>query len=97
MLLPRFISYRRSQVLAAAMLALLFAGCGGSSPVKSDNRQVEKTGAAADGSVVDAVIPPVAMTLFEQATASMASGDFLDAELRFKEFLLQYRITRAPR
>jgi Flp pilus assembly protein TadD len=28
--------------------------------------------------------------LFEQAAASMASGDFVDAELRFKEFLLQY-------
>jgi tetratricopeptide (TPR) repeat protein len=35
-------------------------------------------------------IPPQALTLFEQAVAVMASGDFLDAELRFKEFLLQY-------
>ena len=28
--------------------------------------------------------------MYEQAVAVMASGDFLDAELRFKEFLLQY-------
>ena len=28
--------------------------------------------------------------MFEQATAVMASGDFLDAELRFKEFLLRF-------
>ena len=28
--------------------------------------------------------------MFEQATAVMASGDYLDAELRFKEFLLRY-------
>jgi tetratricopeptide (TPR) repeat protein len=28
--------------------------------------------------------------MFEQATAVMAAGDYLDAELRFKEFLLQY-------
>jgi tetratricopeptide (TPR) repeat protein len=28
--------------------------------------------------------------MFEQAVAVMASGDYLDAELRFKEFLLHY-------
>jgi len=28
--------------------------------------------------------------MYEQAVAVMASGDYLDAELRFKEFLLQY-------
>ncbi|MDH3430857.1 MAG: tetratricopeptide repeat protein [Gammaproteobacteria bacterium] len=28
--------------------------------------------------------------MFEQAVAVMAAGDFVDAELRFKEFLLQY-------
>jgi tetratricopeptide (TPR) repeat protein len=28
--------------------------------------------------------------MYEQAVAAMASGDFLDAELRFKEFLLEY-------
>jgi Tfp pilus assembly protein PilF len=28
--------------------------------------------------------------MYEQAVAVMASGDFLDAELRLKEFLLQY-------
>ena len=28
--------------------------------------------------------------MYEQAAAIMASGDFLEAELRFKEFLLQY-------
>jgi Flp pilus assembly protein TadD len=35
-------------------------------------------------------IPPQALTLFEQAVAVMAAGDFVDAELRFEEFLLQY-------
>jgi tetratricopeptide (TPR) repeat protein len=28
--------------------------------------------------------------MFEQATSVMAAGDYLDAELRFKEFLLRY-------
>ena len=36
------------------------------------------------------VIPPEARTLFEQAAAVMAAGDFVDAELRFKEFVLLY-------
>jgi len=35
-------------------------------------------------------IPPEAQTLFEQAAASMAAGDAVDAELRFKEFVLLY-------
>jgi len=35
-------------------------------------------------------VPPRALTLFEQAVASMAAGDTIDAELRFQEFLLQY-------
>jgi tetratricopeptide (TPR) repeat protein len=35
-------------------------------------------------------VPPQAQTLYEQAVASMAAGDAIDAELRFQEFLLQY-------
>jgi len=30
------------------------------------------------------------LTLYEQATAAMAAGDNIEAQLRFKEFLLQY-------
>ncbi len=35
-------------------------------------------------------IPPQAQTMFEQAVAVMAAGDYLDAELRLQEFLLRY-------
>jgi tetratricopeptide (TPR) repeat protein len=35
-------------------------------------------------------VPPRVLTLYEQAVASMAAGDTIDAELRFQEFLLQY-------
>ena len=35
-------------------------------------------------------VPPDAVTLFEQATAIMAAGDFAGAELRFNEFVLLY-------
>jgi tetratricopeptide (TPR) repeat protein len=35
-------------------------------------------------------VPAAARTLFEQAAAVMAAGDYVEAEFRFKEFLLQY-------
>ena len=67
-------------------LAVLgLAGCGSS----GDSRPAAGTG----GEVVAGVpaeVPPEALTMFEQATAVMAAGDFVDAELRLKEFLLQY-------
>ena len=45
----------------------------------------------AGGEPVEArVIPPNVQTLYEQAVASMAAGDDMDASLRFQEFLLQY-------
>lgn len=49
-------------------------------------------GAAGDESVggADQEIPARVLTLYEQATAAMANGDDTDAELRFKEFLLQH-------
>jgi len=68
----------------AALLAL--AGCAGSGPPK----QKAEPEMAAAGGVLMPEAPPQAQTLFEQATAVMAAGDFLDAELRFQEFLLQY-------
>ena len=89
MLLQRCIS---KGPLAALLLAMLvFAGCGGSTAVKrsSGPEQADRTAMPAGDELAPAV-PPVAQTLFEQATAAMAAGDFVDAELRFKEFLLQY-------
>jgi tetratricopeptide (TPR) repeat protein len=35
-------------------------------------------------------VPIKALTLYERAAAIMAAGDSIDAELRFKEFVLQY-------
>jgi Flp pilus assembly protein TadD len=90
MLLQRFINKAH---LATALLAMLIlAGCGGSAAVKSTPAPLKSAGTAsgASGDVPAADIPPAALTMFEQATAVMGSGDFLEAELRFKEFLLQY-------
>ena len=91
MLLQRFIN-SRAPLIAMLSALLLLAGCGGSAPVKStvDSKQTESMSTSATGSDVLPDIPPATLTLFEQATASMAGGDFIDAELRFKEFLLQY-------
>jgi tetratricopeptide (TPR) repeat protein len=80
--------------LAGAVLALLVvAGCGGtgSSQRAAESQQdVGRTGSAAGEAGVAREIPPEALTLYEQATAVMAAGDFVDAELRFKEFVLMY-------
>jgi lipoprotein NlpI len=35
-------------------------------------------------------VPTKALTLFEQAASAMAAGDAIEAELRFKEFVMQY-------
>jgi Flp pilus assembly protein TadD len=90
MLLRRFTD---NKVLAASALALLIlAGCGGPGPL----RDTADTGEPVRGTSPRAMSGPMpeapakVQTLFEQATAVMAAGDFLDAELRFKEFVLQY-------
>ncbi len=83
MLLQRF---TRLQLLA---VVLVLAGCGssGSKPDESSSPAVVPGEA---GSAELREVPAQAQTMFEQATAVMAAGDYLDAELRFKEFLLLY-------
>ncbi len=90
MYLQRFIN--RAAFISLLIAALLFAGCGGSSPVRSSpgTEQSGRADTPPSGGESAMAIPPAVLTLFEQATASMAAGDFIDAELRFKEFLLQY-------
>ena len=71
-------------LLLAAVAGMLVAGCGSTSgPGKSG----KKAAAAAEG---ERVVPPEAQTMYEQAVAVMAGGDYLEAQLRFQEFLLQY-------
>ncbi len=92
MLLQRFTKSGISR-LAMMLAMLILAGCGGSGPVRQDSgsQQPSPSSQPTAGPAVDRQeIPAAVMTLFEQATAVMAGGDFVDAELRFKEFLLQY-------
>ena len=90
MLLQRCIN--KNALIALLLGMLLLTGCGGSGAVKSSNGSRQSAGpdaAETDGESAR-IVPAAALTLFEQAAASMAAGDAVDAELRFKEFLLQY-------
>jgi Flp pilus assembly protein TadD len=86
MLLRRCIKNYRC-LPALAMCLLLLAGCGSMPSSSSDKEPGQEAGSE---SVDSRVIPPNVQTLYEQAVASMAAGDDMDASLRFQEFLLQY-------
>ncbi len=79
MLSPRF-----TKLISTSFAVLLLAGCATtpSGTSKSASRD------AADAPQRE--VPARAQTMYEQAAASMAAGDLVDAELRFKEFLLTY-------
>jgi tetratricopeptide (TPR) repeat protein len=70
---------------------MLLSACGGGSGTRPDaaTAPTERTEASVAAPVYRDV-PAQAQTLFEQATAVLGSGDYLDAELRFKDFLLRY-------
>jgi len=93
MLLQRCIDLGRSIALLLAMLAIAACaagpGTGGATKAERPTRG-ETAAPGAGGEAAGAEIPARVLTMYEQAAASMASGDFVDAELRFKEFLLQY-------
>jgi len=87
MWLQRYTSLPMRLLIPATILVV--AGCASSGPKSSAGKPVAE--AVAGGQAVPLQeIPAQARTLFEQAVAVMASGDFLDAELRFKDFLLRY-------
>jgi len=89
MLLQRYINTAMRLLLPATIL--LVAGCASSGPKTADSRQSESvTAVQRDAGQVLPEIPRQALTMFEQAVSIMASGDFVDAELRLKEFLLLY-------
>jgi len=89
MLLSRFIDSRRRatrHALLATMIVTL-AGCAGGNGSTSKPATAQAT---MDGQEIAREVPPKAQTLYEQAVAVMASGDLLEAEFRFEEFVLQY-------
>ena len=79
MLLRRSTDLRKTVLALLASGALVLAGCA----TGPGSNQTRGAGETRD-------VPSRAQTSYEQAVASMAAGDSIDAELRFQEFLLQY-------
>jgi Flp pilus assembly protein TadD len=74
-----------------ALLALLVAaGCAGPGPARDEAGTAQGAFEPVAREAVIREVPPETLTQFEQAAAVMAAGDFVDAELRFKEFVLLY-------
>jgi tetratricopeptide (TPR) repeat protein len=91
MLLQRYIDLVLRLVLPVAILVV--TGCassGGSAPAERGSQASGTRVGQQAAAVQHPEVPAEAQTLFEQAVAVMASGDFVEAELRLKEFLLQY-------
>ena len=85
MLLQHFSNLRLAIVL---LIGFVLSGCAsGPKPAKTDAAQTPRQ-VAAEERLRD--VPTKALTLFEQAASVMAAGDEIDAELRFKEFVMQY-------
>ena len=85
MLLQHFSNLRLAIVL---LIGFVLSGCAsGPKPAKTDAAQTPRQ-VAAEERLRD--VPTKALTLFEQAASAMAAGDEIDAELRFKEFVMQY-------
>jgi len=88
MLLRRLIKARPG--VAAVLALFMVAGCAGGGPAKAPESRRDVSREVAGGQTAELPVPPQVQTLYEQAVATMAAGDYVDAELRFKEFLLQY-------
>lgn len=97
MLLPHFTNRAPGGICLRLILAMaivactsVLAGCG-SSPQKSASSDNVEIVIGPDGQPIQRrVVPPQAQTMYEQAVAVMGTGDFLEAQLRFQEFLLKY-------
>jgi tetratricopeptide (TPR) repeat protein len=91
MLSQRCISRNPTTTVSLLAAMLLLSACGGSNTKPDSASQQQEMAAKANvPAQIQRDVPAQALTMFEQATSIMAAGDYLDAELRFKEFLLRY-------
>ncbi len=76
---------------ALPLCAVLVLSACASGPESGSNQSTTEVSVDENGVATETrVAPPAVQTLYEQAVASMAAGDTIDAELRFQEFLLKY-------
>ena len=87
MWLQRFTNNKWPLLLVAFVLTATGCASSGTKPGAAERGASPATTPGGDFALD---ISPEAQTMYEQAVAVMASGDYLDAELRFKEFLLEY-------
>ncbi len=75
----------KSHLISPALIVLV---CGCAS--QGELARAPENAAAPEQAEFQADAQPEIMIMYEQATATMAAGDFVDAELRLKEFVLRY-------
>ncbi len=86
----RFPAGSMRQLSGFILCMMILSGCAlGPIFSETDASQAQKSGRA-DTEQQLRNVPPRALTLFEQAASAMAAGDSTNAELRFKELVLQY-------
>ncbi len=76
----------------AALLCVLVSlgACGSASPKQLSSAN-DNAAVSPDGQPIELrEVPPEALTMYEQAVAAMASGDFLDAQIQLQEFILKH-------
>jgi tetratricopeptide (TPR) repeat protein len=89
MLLQRCTRQISGRMLSLLAATLLLSACGGSD-TRPDAEPQKDVVASSRPAKIQPEVPAQVQTMFEQAAAVMAGGDYIDAELRFKEFLLRY-------
>jgi Flp pilus assembly protein TadD len=70
------------------LIAAAFAGCASGGAGMDPTRPASSS--VSPDEEQQPVVPAAVRTMFEQAAAVMAAGDYVEAEFRFKEFLRRY-------
>jgi tetratricopeptide (TPR) repeat protein len=81
---------RTRALVGSLSILLVLTGCAAGGSTKAPESRRDRAPDIAEARQGDGLVPPQVQTLYEQAVAAMGSGDYVDAELRFKEFQLQY-------
>lgn len=87
---PRLDRGSMRQLSQLILCLMIVSGCASGPKPAASNASAGQTSKQALTEERLRDVPTKALTLFEQAASAMAAGHAMDAELRFKEFVLQY-------